>query len=162
MSKTINLEAKVPLLVKYLSWALICFSSFALFVLTLLNATLRDILADSPSQTLSSLTLLYGGQITNIVSGIAMLHRKNWGRYLLVGWFGLQFLATVVIEAGGRMPLAIYPDLLFCLTVSGMLFSRVANEYFCPKEKVEPLQETEVINIASPAHQLFVNPTNIN
>ena len=85
--------------------------------------------------TLFQFAIIVIALLTNVVSGIAMLNRFNWGRLLYVG----STLVFVVIEIlmSPMNAAMMTPRLLIFAIITFFLFRPQANEYFLKKNAAD-------------------------
>lgn len=67
-----------------------------------------------------------------IVSGIAMLKRQNWARFLYVIW---SFIGFIIGIATSPLKAAMIPGFVVFLIVAFFLFRPKANAFFAPSEE---------------------------
>ncbi|MBF0804376.1 MULTISPECIES: hypothetical protein [Neisseria] len=116
---------KRPLFVTVLAWFLIV--SSALCTLAMLatghNPEMQEIICHIPFPIgIYTYTAAYSGSMLNTLAGTAMLHAKNWGRWLYVayGTAGIIFNLSV----SPNQPMLLYGVVLFACIVYFLFRSR--------------------------------------
>jgi hypothetical protein len=74
--------------------------------------------------------IMYIGYFVNLISGIAILKRKNWGRYSFLIWGIFYFCVGIFTEPSTT---DVIRQLAFYLSFCYFLFRPKANEYFDEK-----------------------------
>jgi hypothetical protein len=74
--------------------------------------------------------IMHLGYLVNLISGIAILKRKNWGRYSFLIW-GIFYFCVVIYTKPSIIDLI--PWFAFYLSFGYFLFRPKANEYFNEK-----------------------------
>lgn len=76
--------------------------------------------------------MMYAGLIISVVSGIAMLKRQNWARYLYIVWSVIGFVIGIITSP---VRAAFIPGIVIVIIIAFFLFRPKANEYFSPSEQ---------------------------
>ncbi|MDD2708276.1 MAG: hypothetical protein PHV34_09725 [Verrucomicrobiae bacterium] len=126
---------KQPVSVTVIAWVLIASNAISLIAspLTLNNPVARDLMSRSPIPLSVQYGMLYFGMTLILVSGIAMLKGRNWGRLLYVIWSAFGFLIGVMTSP---IKTALIPGTIIYLVIVFFLFCPKANRYFSLKENV--------------------------
>lgn len=91
-------------------------------------------MAQSPIPATFRYILSYLGSLVIIVSGAAMLMRKNWARYLYVIW---SLVDLVIGIATSPMKVAMIPGFVVFVVITVFLFRPKATAFFLPREVPE-------------------------
>jgi hypothetical protein len=113
---------KRPVLVTIISIIFIVLSVFTALSHTLRllnNMELKTLIFSSPD--IIKILIMYVGSLILLISGIAIIGGKNWGRTLIIIWC----LITLVIYAD-----FILPRIVYIIILSIVLFNKNANNYF--------------------------------
>ncbi len=78
------------------------------------------------------LTWLYVGVLVTLASGVGMLKRQNWARYLYVIWCGIDLLIGFLTAP---VKVALIPGLVVYSAITLLLFRPNANDYFTTRER---------------------------
>lgn len=118
-----------PTSITVISWILIVISLISLVAGT---ASLNDpmtieLMSRSPLPISLQHAMMYFGLLVQLVSGIAMLKCKNWGRLLYSIW-GVIGLVIGLLTSPVKMMLI--PGTIFFAVIVFLLFRPKANEYF--------------------------------
>jgi uncharacterized membrane protein YbaN (DUF454 family) len=117
---------KRPRSITVISWIFIAIGSIGLLTSLLPQAPeVQQRVAEFRSQHPFQKAWLFAGPVMAIICGTFMLLRFNWARWLLVVWFGVNVLASVL-----RSPVrSLLVAALFALAVY-FLFRQQATAYF--------------------------------
>jgi len=134
-----KLMSKRPMSITLIAWLLIAVGSYFLIIDFNKLPAIKEMLYVEPAR-LAQLFFNYIKMIVPLSAGIAMLNRRNWGRYLyLFFWisnfiiFWIRSIALTNGAAGGMI--------LFLITVF-FLFRPPANDYFSGKKPISPQAQT--------------------
>lgn len=118
-----------PKSITVVCWILIIMGALSLVtsITTLGNPVAREIMAKSPIPINIQYVMMYAGILIMLVSGVAMLNRQNWARFLYVGWSTIGFIIGL---ATSPMKAAMIPGIVLFLIIVFFLFRPQANEYF--------------------------------
>jgi hypothetical protein len=124
-----------PKSITIISWYLIVSTGISLIVsqLSLRNPATRELMSKSSIPINVQIIVMYAGLLITLVSGIAMLKRQNWARFIYVGW---RIITSIIIIATLPMKVLIIPSIIVFLIVVYFLFQPKANDYFKTKEAV--------------------------
>jgi hypothetical protein len=99
----------------------------------------------------AQLIFFYLGSSISLISGIALLKRQNWARFLYIGWGGISFIISLAISSLRYLSL---PGLVLFMAIAFFLFRGKANQYFGPGQ-IPPNNEIDITQ--TPAKQnIFV------
>jgi len=128
-----NEKMKRPTSVSVIAWYLIVTSGITLvtFAMSFNNPMVRELMAKSPIPIPLQLAMGYVGLLITIVSGIALLKRQNWARFLYVGWSVIGFMIGILTSP---MKAAMIPGFVVLAVITFFLFRPKANEYFSTRE----------------------------
>ena len=73
----------------------------------------------------------YLGCLVVIISGVAMLRRYGWSRFLYIGWFIIVLVLEMAISP---MKTMMIPSTVVFLVIVFFLFRPKVNDYFSPLE----------------------------
>jgi len=118
-----------PRSVTIIAWVLIVLGGISLITTTLMldNPQARELMSQNLLPIPLQYAMTYISLLIMLISGIAMLKGRNWGRYLYVIATGLSFLIGVVTSP---MKAALIPGFVLFVIVCFFLFRAKANEYF--------------------------------
>ena len=106
------------------------------------NPEVIRIMSDSFIPLPLQLVISFTGIMVVIVSGIAILKGRNWGRYLYVIWTALGMLIAILTSPIVKL----LPGLLVFIIFTAILFKPTANKYFS-KIKLDVIQSEKSRNI---------------
>jgi hypothetical protein len=95
------------------------------------SVMLQQMLGQSPKFALANLVLSFIDACITLACGIGLLRRKNWARYVLLGWWLVGFVFDVIVSNIGAEPLwSVFLSLLIFLVIVYLLFRPIATRYF--------------------------------
>ena len=120
---------KRPTSVTVIAWLLIVLGGLSILTTTAVinNPTALELMGKSPLPIGVQFAMTYAGLVVMIVSGVAMLKGRNWGRLLYVIWTAVSIVIgifTTPIKA------AMIPGVVVFIIACFFLFRPRANEYF--------------------------------
>lgn len=120
---------KRPQSVTVISWILIVMGTFSLVnnVLNMNNPTVKQFMEKSLIPVNVQFAVIYIGALVTIVSGLAMLKRQNWARFLYVAWSIIGLIAGI---ATSPMKIVLIPGFIILMIIIFFLFRPKANKYF--------------------------------
>ena len=120
---------KRPTSITVIAWILIVTGGVSLITssISLNSPMIKEIMSRSPIPIPVQYAMMYIGLLVSIVSGIGMLKKQNWARFLYVIWGAIGFLIGLFTSP---MKMALIPGLLFFAIIVFFLFRPGANEYF--------------------------------
>jgi hypothetical protein len=123
-----------PTSVTVIAWILILLGGISLITTTVMIGTAmiddpaaRELMAKSPIPVPVQYAMTYIGLLIMVVSGVAMLKQRNWGRWLYVVGTVVGFLIGVTTSPVKE---AMIPGLVIFVVVTFFLFRPKANAYF--------------------------------
>ena len=124
---------KRPTSLTVIAWILIVTGGLSVITCTmgLNNPTVKDIMSRSLLPLSVQYVLMYAGLIVSVISGLSILKRQNWSRYLYVIWSTIVFVISIITSP---MKVALIPGIVFFVVIAFFLFRPKANEYFFPSE----------------------------
>lgn len=130
---TSELATNRPTSITVIAWFLIAAASLSVILSVVLigNPITKELMAKDPVPIPLQYLILYLSPAISIVAGIAMLKRKNWGRFLYAVWGVVGFVIGI---ASSPMKAAMIPGFIFYVIVVIFLFLPKANMYFSPRE----------------------------
>ncbi len=87
----------------------------------------KEVIAKIPIPTPLYYALLYLGAIVSITSGVGILKRQNWARFLYVVWATIGFLISLIFLP---TKLSLIPSVIVFLVLVYFLFRAEATKYF--------------------------------
>ena len=132
-----------PTSVTVVAWILILMGGISLVTMTVMigtgmidkvmidNPAARELLSKSPIPLSVQYAMSYVGFLIMLVSGVAMLKRQNWGRWLYVVGTAAGFVIGVMTSP---LKEAMIPGLVVFVVVTFFLFRPKANNYFSDPE----------------------------
>ena len=128
-----------PTSVTVVAWILIAIGGISLIATTYMldNPVARDLMSKSPIPITVQYAMTYIGLLITLVSGIAMLRQKNWGRWLYVIGTAVGFLIGIATSPAKE---AMIPGFVVFIVVTFFLFRPRANEYFSNAERARDTQ----------------------
>lgn len=147
--------AKRPTSVTAVCWILIASEGisliFSIWILANPNPTAKqmatELMSRSPIPISVQYLQMHAGFLIGVVSGIAMLRGRNWGRLLYIGWRVLGYIFDFVAYP---MSMGIIPGLVVFIVFTVILFQPKANEYFSagpPENDVWPTFMFRAVNM---------------
>ena len=123
---------KRPISITIIAWYLIVVSAFGMIfnIVSLSHPMVKKMMTKNPMPIPLQLLLIYIGLLITFVSGIGMLNKQNWARFLFVIWGATGFLIQLFISP---MKLALLPSILIFIIIALFLFRPAANSYFSEK-----------------------------
>ena len=121
---------KRPTSITVIAWILIITGGISLITSTVSlknNLMVKEIMIRTPMPIPVQYAMMYIGLLVSIVSGIGMLKKQNWARFLYIIWGIIGFLVGLFTYP---MKIALIPCLLFFVIIVFFSFSPGANEYF--------------------------------
>lgn len=120
---------KRPTAISVIAWILIVTGGISLITCSasLNNPMVKEIMAKSLIPIPIQYAMMYVGLFVSIASGIGMLKKHNWARFLYVIWGSMGFLISLFTSP---MKTALIPGLLFFAVIVFFLFRPNANKYF--------------------------------
>lgn len=120
---------KRPTSISVIAWILIVTGGISLISSTVMinNPIARDMMAKSPIPISIQYAMMYVGLLISITSGVGMLKKQNWSRFLYVIWSAIGFLISLLTSP---MKMALIPGLIFFIIIAIFLFRPGANKYF--------------------------------
>jgi hypothetical protein len=122
-----------PRSVTVIAWLLIALGGLSLITTTVMigNPDARALMAKSPISIPVQYAITYVSLLIMLVSGVAMLQRRNWGRYLYAVGSGLGFVIGLLTSPVKE---AMIPGLVIFIIAVFFLFRPKANKYFTSAE----------------------------
>ncbi len=114
---------KRPISITVIAWLLIAGNILLIYSATRLNIPT----AKSPILIKVSYAMTYIGILVSVASGIGMLKKQNWARFLYVIWGAIGLLVPLFTTP---LKMELIPGLLFLAIIVFFLFRPVANRYF--------------------------------
>ena len=114
---------KRPISITVIAWFLIAGGILLIYSATRLNTPT----AKSPILVSVSYAMIYLSILVSVASGIGMLKKQNWARFLYVIWGAIGLLVPLFTTP---MKMELIPSLLFYAIIVFFLFRPVANRYF--------------------------------
>src|SRR5690349_2107547 len=110
-----------PTSVTVVAWILIVIGGISLAATTYMldNPVARDLMSKSPIPITVQYAMTYIGLLITLVSGIAMLRQKNWGRWLYVIGTAVGFLIGIATSPAKE---AMIPGFVVFIVVTFFLF----------------------------------------
>lgn len=132
---------KRPTSVTVIAWILIVLGGISILTTTaaINNPAALEVMGKSPLPVGAQFAMTYFGLVIMVVSGIAMLKARNWGRLLYVIWTAASFgigVFTTPVKA------AMIPGLVVFVIACFFLFRPKANQYFATPESPGGPQDT--------------------
>jgi hypothetical protein len=126
-----------PAAVTVISWIQIVFAALGVFgmVITFLlinNPMMQDALARNHAPVPVQLSVSVASLAINLSCAIGFLNRKNWARFVFVGWSALAIVYTFVVVAISAWILV--PGLVLPVITAVIVFLPDANRYFSGKD----------------------------
>jgi len=120
---------KRPASVTVIAWLLIVLGALSILTTTtaINNPAVLEVLGKSPLPVGVQFAMTYAGLAVMIVSGVAMLKGRNWGRLLYVIWTGVSIVIGVFTSP---IKAAMIPGVVVFIIACFFLFRPRANEYF--------------------------------
>ncbi len=120
---------KRPPSITVIAWILIITGGISLITSTasLNNPMVKELMAKSPIPIPVQYAMMYIGLLVSIVSGIGMLKKQNWARFLYIICGAIGFLIGLFTSP---MKMALIPGLLFFAIIVFFLFRPIAKQYF--------------------------------
>jgi hypothetical protein len=120
---------KRPLSVTIIAWFLIVASLYSAFTFssTFNNPIAQQILAQSPVPRSVLMAISAFNLVLNLVVGVALLKRQDWGRYVYVA-FGLIGIVVGFFTSPIRSVILI--SIIFLAVFAFFLFRKPANDWF--------------------------------
>lgn len=124
---------KRPTSLTVISWILIVLGGISIISTTAMinNPVALELMRKSPIPIPIQYAISYIGLLVMIVSGIAILKRQNWARFLYVTWSAIGFVISILTSP---MKAAMIPSLVVFLIIAFFLFRPKASEYFIVTE----------------------------
>jgi len=118
-----------PTSVTVVAWLLMLFTGFSLLMSLAMigNPAVQELARQSPLPLWLQYVLQGAGTIVVVVSALAMLKGRNWGRYLYVGW---SLAGLAVTLATSPFKWAVIPGALMLAVFSFFLFWPPAARWF--------------------------------
>jgi hypothetical protein len=118
--------------IKLIGWWLILWPCFALLQIVLIfnDPTGKEVYKQALQSQRILYFIMYFGHLVNLISGIAILKRENWGRYTFLIWGIIYFCVGIFTEPSTS---DVIRRLAFYLSFCFFLFRPKANEYFNEK-----------------------------
>jgi hypothetical protein len=123
-----------PTSVTVIAWILILMAVISLVTTTLVinsamidNPALRELMSKNPIPIPVQYAMTYAALLVTLVSAVAMLKGRNWGRWLYVVGTVLGFLIGIVTSP---LKEAMIPGFVVFVVVTFFLFRSKANAYF--------------------------------
>jgi len=114
---------KRPISITVIAWFFIASGIFLIFSAARLNTPM----AKSPILVWVLYAMIYIGILAAVASGIGMLKKQNWARFLNVIWGAIGLLVPLFTTP---LKMELIPGLLFYAIIVFFLFRPVANRYF--------------------------------
>lgn len=120
---------KRPISVTVIAWFFIVGGAISLITTpaSLSNTMVKELMAKSPLPLSIQYAMTYIGYLISIASGIGMLKRQNWARFLYVEGVAIVSLISLFTSPAKVM---LIPSLIFCVIIIFFIFRPVANQYF--------------------------------
>ncbi len=120
---------KRPTSITIIAWILIVAGGILLLTssVNLNNPIVKGIMAKNPIPISVQYMIMYVGLLISIVSGIGLLKKQNWARFLYVVWNTIGSLITLFTSP---MKTALIPGLIFFIVIVIFLFRPGTNQYF--------------------------------
>lgn len=118
---------KRPRVVTVISWIFIVFGiiSVGANVMPLLETVTSPSASQLKSSGATEFWLILVVRLLAIVSGVLMLYGSNWGRWLLVTWFGYHIILSVF-----HSPMELLAHIAIFAVVLYFLFGRAVTAYY--------------------------------
>lgn len=132
-----------PTSITVIAWILILLGGISLVTTTLMidkvmdNPAARELISKSLIPVPVQYAVTYVGLLIMLVSGVAMLKGKNWGRWLYVVGTAVGFLIGIITSP---LKEAMIPGFVVFVVVTFFLFRPKANEYFSDTESAHDTQ----------------------
>ncbi len=132
-----------PTSITVVAWILILMGAISLVTTTLMinpvmtNPATRELLSKSPIPVSVQYAMTYVALLVMLVSGIAILKGRNWGRWLYVVGTVLGFLIGIITSP---VKSAMIPGFVVFVVVAFFLFRSKANKYFADQESAHDTQ----------------------
>jgi len=124
-----SIAMKRPISVTVIAWIMIAMGAISLITSTasLSNPMAREFMSQSPLPIALQYVMMYAGLAIMIVSGIALLRKQNWARYLYTIWSVVAFVTGVLTSP---MKMALIPGFVIFLIIVFFLFRPKTTRYF--------------------------------
>lgn len=126
----------IPAPIRIISVWLI-FSGAVSFLINLISRdspAVTEIMSRNPLPIYVQVAWVYTGASVSLVSGIAMLHGRNWARFLYLAWTGATLLVSF---ATSPVKAASMPGLVSFLVIAPFLFFSKSVRYFTEQKEKE-------------------------
>jgi len=132
---------KRPLSVTIIAWFLIVMGGMSLILIIemISDTNVRDSMSRSTIPIPVQYAMSYISMSIMIVSGIAILKKCNWARFLYVVWSTIGFVHGLITSP---MKAMMIPGLVVFMVTTFFLFRPNANEYFLPLDSALSRRET--------------------
>ena len=118
-----------PVSLSVIAWILIVMGALSLITVPFLfnNPNALEMLKQNPLPIPVQFATSMLSPIVSIVSGIAILKGKNWGRFFYVIWWLIGFAVGLITTP---VKVAMIPGTVVFLVIVYFLFNRKASEFF--------------------------------
>lgn len=120
---------KRPTSISIIAWLLIVSGGISLIAssASLNNPMVKELMAKSPIPISAQFAMMFIGLVVSLASGIGMLKKQNWARFLYVIWGAIGLLIGLFTSP---IKTALIPGVLFFAIIVFFLFRPVAKQYF--------------------------------
>lgn len=101
--------------------------SLVVSLLTMNNPAIQDIMQHNTLPMTVQYVLMYAGVAVLIISGIGILTRRNWARFLYLIWGSIGIIIQLVTAHAGMI---LIPGVIFFVIIVYFLFRAKASAYF--------------------------------
>lgn len=125
-----------PISIAIIAWLMIvtsvCASIIEAMGLHNPSPQVRSLMELSPIPISWQYIIIFAGLVVRFVSGIAILNRQNWARFLYVIW---GVIGTIIGLIASPAKMTMIPGVVLFIIVAIILFRSSVNDYFIGSQK---------------------------